>query len=385
MFPPRHAGASTQAIELSKFLRNENVESFFFAADFDHSPVCEKYQNIPIYRFKTTQTSRLGYFLYALKVLYKLIILRNQYDIIHFHSTKPFYFLVIILSKFLRKRTVMTFTLLGNDDPSCLKEQSLLWRIEGMMTKYLDRIVCISTALKNSCLAARLPESKLVKIPYGVDVNRFSPLKNTTEIKQYRRRLKLPTEAFIACFIGRICRRKGCDLLFDAWERIQEENKKALLLLVGPYDQNPYFVDEEDFAFASRVQKLVRERNAKNIVFAGQVGHEQINEYLSISDLFVFPSKSEGFGIVLIEAMASGIPVISTKIEGTTEDIIDNEEVGVIVNDRDGERFANEIIKLIRNRRRRSKLGENGIKKAQEKFSMGLIAKQHRSLYENIV
>jgi len=380
-FPPAHGGAGKQALTLAKALRREGIDCEFISLDWGNSPKFKYMEGFRVIRFNTVKPVRWHYLLFVLQIVLRLIKERANYDIVHFHSIWPFSFLVFAVCKLLKKPVIVKLTLLGHDDPRSLRKNSFLWRVEGSFLKYADRIICLSTALKRSCLNAGIPLSRLASIPNGVDTTIFTSI-SSKEKKILRRSLKLPDDAIIVSFIGRVCLRKGCDLLFDAWDELLKNNSKTMLLMIGPYETKDNFPQKENM-FGLRLKKLTENSSSKNIIFLGQ--RHSVADYLRASDIFAFPSRAEGFPSAVIEAMACGLPVIALRIKGLTKDLIEHGKDGIIVEKPEASYLAREIIHLIDNIELRKQLSENAIRKARSQFSINLVAKQYKDLYENLL
>jgi glycosyltransferase involved in cell wall biosynthesis len=383
-FPPMFAGGARHALELARALRaHGRVESFFIVANLRSSPRSEMYEGFPVYRYTPFGPSRIRYLTFALQVCRKLLAEKNSIDLVHLHSTRPFFFLILALARLLKKPIVQCPTLLGHDDPMSLGKKSFLWRVEGWSYRRYGKIICKSTGVKESCLQAGLPESLLVLIPGAVPCaeadSPFRPVHDAKEIHETRKSLGLPLDAFIATFVGNIQERKGSDMLFDAWEYLLKAGRlPGHLLMVGPYP------DDTD-GFGARMKPVLEKAREYQIIFTGQVSYAEVPNYLRASDCFVFPSKREGLSKAVIEAMACGLPVICTRIPGVTDDMIDDGEDGVIVADRDPVELARAILKIKEDGALRKKLSANAIEKVRRKFSIADVAGRHLALYRELL
>jgi glycosyltransferase involved in cell wall biosynthesis len=381
-FPPLPAGGARHALELAKALRGHGVESFFIVANLRNSPRYETYEGFPVCRFTPRGFSRIRYVTFALQVCKKLWAEKNDLGVIHLHSVRPFYFFILLLAKTLKKPIVLGPTLMGHDDPMTLKKKPFLWRIEGGLYRNYDKIICKSTAVRESCAKAGIPEAKLVSIPGAVPCaaadSPFRPPRGLEEVQEIRKSLGLPLDSFIATFVGNIQERKGSDLLFEAWEGLSKARRlPGHLMLVGPYPRG-------GDGFGARVQPVLEKARENSILFTGQVDYAEVPRYLRASDCFVFPSKREGLSKAVIEAMASGLPVICTKIPGVTDDLIDDGEDGIIVANRDPVELADAILRVKADGALRKKLSSNAIDKVRRKFSLADVTRRHLQLYNEL-
>ena len=162
------------------------------------------------------------------------------------------------------------------------KERSLI-DIEIQEHKEADIIVAASTFTKNSLIENGVDENKIKLNPYGVDCElfRYKPVKKNEKIR------------FL--FVGGITIRKGVPLLLKAWQQIN--SKDAELILVG-------WGDEKIIESLSKY---------KNVKFLGKINHRNLPAIFSSANVFIFPSYFEGFGLVILEALSAGLPVITTE------------------------------------------------------------------------
>ncbi len=174
-----------------------------------------------------------------------------------------------------------------------------------------DHIFVASFITKKSLLEIGIDEEKITVIPYGAPIEDFKPLPKKDDL-------------FRVLYVGRISTRKGIQYLIPAWEQLKLNN--AELCLVG---SNLF-----PTGWLEQYQDICRH--------VPSVPHIFLNEYYSQGSVFVFPSLMEGFGLVILEAMACGIPVITTPNTGGL-DIIDDGVDGFIVPIRDVEALKDRI------------------------------------------
>ena len=174
-----------------------------------------------------------------------------------------------------------------------------------------DCVVVISSAM-----ARQLEEigvsTRIEVIPPGVDLQRFRPVESESEKKRLRRELGLNPDSEIMLSVGGIVPRKGTDALVKAFALIAQERPEAHLVLVGPRQD----LSREEFrGFQRQLQTTISAANVSDRVhFTGSVSN--VEDYMRAADMFVFPSRREGFGNVVAEAMACAIPVVVTPFLG---------------------------------------------------------------------
>jgi glycosyltransferase involved in cell wall biosynthesis len=219
------------------------------------------------------------------------------------------------------------------------KLRNLLMMMEKITCRCATHVVSVSKGVADVMVQDGLcPKEKMRVVGYGsaggVDMERFNPDKAECDV---RNELKITTDAFVFAFVGRIVKDKGINELVAAFDHINKKYPNAHLLLVGPVEtvQNP--VDECTFRTI--------EKN-ENIHAVGM--QNDVRPYLKASDAFILPSYREGFGMVLIEAGAMGLPCITTDITGCNEIIVPGEN-GAIIEPRNMEALREEMEKWLMN------------------------------------
>jgi len=190
----------------------------------------------------------------------------------------------------------------------------------------------------------------------GVDLHRFNQTRfSSTEIKEIKCKMHLDEDTFIFLFVGRVTEDKGIYELLRATNQLLAEGYDIALLIVGPFEQKV----EQD------IRPLARELCGDKAKFMGFC--KEPERFMAISDVLCIPSYREGFGTVVIEAGALGIPAIGTKIYGLTDAIVDG-ETGILVEPKNVNQLVDAMKSLVTNKPLRDVLGENAKKRAIDKF-----------------
>jgi glycosyltransferase involved in cell wall biosynthesis len=201
---------------------------------------------------------------------------------------------------------------------------------------------------------------KIVVIPNGVNLKKFSGFED---------KLTLEGDPAIL-YLGRLSTIKGVDVLVKAIARLQSELPNMKLHLVGS-------------GYMSAFQLLVKEKKIEKFaVFHGKVAHSIIQQYYRSADICVCPSIHEGFGLVTIEAMASGIPLIASNIRSFRE-IISNGKNGMLFEPGNDEALAKIILALYKDSDLRKKISEAALKSAA-KYDWENIAERYIALYKGL-
>ena len=157
----------------------------------------------------------------------------------------------------------------------------------------------------------------------------------------------------------------------EAFARIVPAFRNVIFLMVG-----------KDSGTMEATKARVRERGIEGSVrFVGS--RTDVPDLLRASDLFVHPSREEGFSNAILEAMAAGLPVVACHVGGNPEAVVDG-ETGWLVPPRDPERFAGAMAELIADESKRKTFGEAGLRRATERFSLDRMVKEMESLYESL-
>lgn len=187
------------------------------------------------------------------------------------------------------------------------------WKIEhkNREVELADHIFVASSFTQRSLLDIGVPHSKITVIPYGAPIDYFEPRPKQDSI-------------FRVMFAGQVSTRKGAHYLLQAWQELRLPDSE--LLLVG--------INQLPSDWLAKYSDRVR--------MTGSVPHSTLNEYYSSANVFVFPSLVEGFGLVLLEAMACGIPIITTPNTAGSDIITDGVE-GFIIPIRDIEALKTKL------------------------------------------
>jgi glycosyltransferase involved in cell wall biosynthesis len=253
-------------------------------------------------------------------------------------------------------------------------------RYRFRLLSLMDRFLAISKPICESYRRAGLPMAKLEYIPQGVDVQRFAPANRHTK-ERLKTRLGLSHSKQIVTFVGTILERKGVDLLVNAWVTVQQLHPEALLLLVGQDTFGEHDVNRNQLeAFVRRVKRIIASTKT-NVLFTGRV--DNVEDYLRCSDVFVLPSRQEGFGNVILEAMACAVPPIVSHMDGVSGETVSNTMNGLIV---DGEqRLAKAICQLLIQPELARKMGTAAREEVIRRFSLHDIAAQYVRMYNSIL
>ena len=214
--------------------------------------------------------------------------------------------------------------------------ESVTWRYMHWFYGQLDTVFVNSEEYRHSWIKRGFEPEKLKILPRGLDTELFHPSRR--DPKFWDKFGKTNGEVRLL-YVGRVSREKDLDILVQAYRRLCDEKIPVQLLVVG---HGPY---------AQALSKAVPEA-----LFTGYLGGKELAAAYASADIFVFPSTTDTFGNVIIEAQASGVPVIVSDSGGPKE-LVDNESNGLVTKSHDAEDFARAIRELVVNADKRKAMG----------------------------
>ena len=237
-----------------------------------------------------------------------------------------------------------------------MKKKVLIF-MEKITSKYAHQVICISESVKEMGLEYKLfSKAKGIVIhkgsSNGISLERFNP-QNINPDKTLKLKQELDLEdKFVYGYVGRLVDRKGINELFEAFSKLYSQNNQLQLLFVG----SPEYEQIND---KSLMEKM---KSHPGIRLAGS--QKDVPLYLSVMDVFVLPAWWEGFGNVLVQAAAMGLPVISTTGTGT-RDAVEIDFNGILVAPKSVSELTDAMEKLYHDTELREKLGQNGVEWAK--------------------
>jgi D-inositol-3-phosphate glycosyltransferase len=225
---------------------------------------------------------------------------------------------------------------------------------------------------------------KIDVIPCGTDVSTFRPISKADA----RKRLGISAKEKVVLYVGRFDKRKGIETLVRATAELRSQLEQGeeidpqhlKLLIVGGSDPQ-----EADGAERRRIEEIVSELDlAANTDFVGMVGHDRLALYYTAADVCAIPSHYEPFGLVAIEAMACGTPVVASNVGGLKFTVI-SEETGLLVPPQNVSEFARAIGRILTDEVWARKIRRQASTRVQENFSWTGVAIQLSDLYRQLL
>jgi phosphatidylinositol alpha-mannosyltransferase len=288
----------------------------------------------------------------------EMTLRKEKFDILHFHNFSfPSGLQFLLSPSTFKTLNILTFHSDVERSNFLNNFPQLLDLFVGFCNWRFDGIIFVSeVALK---IFAKYKKPKTI-IPNGVDLTEFHP-----GVKKIKRFLDGKINLL---FVGRIEERKGLIYLLKSFEILQRKFSNLRLIIVG------------DGPEKENCQKFVQENKLQNVLFEGEREND-LPSYYASSHIFCAPSiYGETFGLVLLEAMASGLPVVAFANQGYQELLRGKKTEDFLVEPKDYKSFAKKLEILIKSESLRKEMGEWGIKEAQ-KYSWSRIAERVLEFY----
>jgi glycosyltransferase involved in cell wall biosynthesis len=342
-------------------------------------PSFERISGVPVYRLpvlyigKTTKPRPLYKIIVSLSAV--RMILREKPDVVHFQGANEVLQAIIVFfaSIFSGSKTVLT--------THGLHEQIRLFRKRGVSRWVNEAFLRIALGMANNVIALSnsdiaplsflgVPLAKIYIIPNGIDLSKYSP---SPLGSQPAGRSLVPDGPFVLC-VARIRENKGIESLMKAAANIISKRPDVKFVVVGNRSES----------YALKLDRLSEKLGLeKNFLFTGYVKDESdVIELYKAACAFVLPSFMESLPLVLLEALASGLPVVATRVGGIPELISSSEGILVAPGDVDG--LSSSLLFLLENDAARIRMGQNARKKA-ESYSWRKIGQRTISLYAKLL
>lgn len=372
-FPPLGGGAGNA----SYYLLNEYAKISSVQVDFITASIDEKYhhlkigENVSVHRLPIgknaanihyqTKKDLISYTWKAYWFARKLAK-KNNYDLTHSFFTVPCGFISMLLKWEFKLPYIIS--LRGSDVPGYSERFVGLyrWVTPTILKIWKDAafVIANSQGLKDLALKSN-PQKEIGVIYNGIDTKEFFPAGE-----------KRDKDKFTIICVSRVTPRKGIRFLVQAFKLLSGRYEQVRMVIAGDGNEKKSL---EDLVMSLGLKERVE--------FLGVVPHENVLEHYQRADIFVLPSLNEGMSNVMLEALATGLPVVATDTGGTKELLTDGLN-GLVVRMRDADDLAEKIEKLILNPELKNSMSQES-RKLAEKLSWDIVARQYIDLYGKTV
>lgn len=247
------------------------------------------------------------------------------------------------------------------------RNQALYAFLDRMAAKYQQQLIAISKAIGEWLVEVeRLPAHKMQLVHYAIDMDKFRPSTPATQ-----ELLNIPKP--IIGTVTRLLHQKGVHVLLDAFAKCLETYPKASLVIVGDGPVRRQLEEQ------SRTLSIAAQTH-----FLGHVAHPTLGDILEAFDIFAFPTFGEGFGLVLLEAMTSGKPVVASKVMAIPEIVIDG-ETGLLVPPDNADALGQALLKLMSDPSKCQQFGTAGRHRVEAEFTVDRMVQKTIGIYERVV
>jgi len=364
---PTYGGSGVIATELGKelALRGHQVHIISYALPFKLSQYVE---NIFFHEVETSNYPLFEFPLYSLTLASKMIEVAEfeNLDLLHVHYAIPHATSAFLAKQIINgKRDLKVVTTLHGTDITLVGLEPSFLPLVKFSIDQSDGVTAVSRFLKEKTITNYSSNTEIEVIPNFVDTEKFKPSAKS----EFRDRIAPNGEKVLVHTSNFRVVKRVTDVI-----RIFEKVHKIIpskLMLVG------------DGPDRSECERLCRQLDiCENVKFLGK--QEGLVEILTSSDVFLIPSQSESFGLAALEAMAAGLPVVSSSVGGLPE-LVKHNETGFIAEIGDIDRMAKYVIDLLTNERKYERFSQNARKRAVEEFDISKIVPIYESFYNKVL
>ena len=370
---PAIDGPATVIHEIASRLAKKGHEVHVFCSDSDkHKKIKQKEEvldGVKIHRLNNW--FQIGFATFFPSVFLKLM--KEDFDIIHSHVSGHSYHFFSSLVRMIKKTPHVHTTHccwtsgLGRSKLSAF----LVWldykTVLPFSFYYSDRIIAITPWELDEIAKYNSNKNKVTVIPNGMDSVLLKKINNN----DFRKSYGIPEDVKLVLFFGRLNPTKGVDKLAEAAVSITSARKDIHFAFVGP-----------DEGMMNKVIEI--SKGNSNIHIMGPIrGKDKIAAMFQASDLYALPSYREGLPLTMFEAMASGLPIVTTNVAGNKE-IVEHGKNGVLVEPKSSRAVAHAVMYLLDNSRLRNSMRRNNLN-AVKQYDWKHVSRQYVSVYEDVV
>ena len=377
-FPPRVVGGIARHCEgLAKALVQQNHEVHLFTLDFPGSPNYEEMDGVKVYR-TSTELGHPNFLTWVL--LFNHFLTKRMadvsrsvdFDVIHVHDWLAA-FSGITFKHYLKKPMVLTVhsTEIGRAQGLRSPDSFSINGIEWWATYEADRVIVCSQSMKNEIGGHfNLPLDKVDVIPNAIDPTKYQTFVDRGAVRQ--RYGVGYGEKLILC-VGRLVPQKGIEYFIRAIPSIAKRYPEAKFIIVG-----------EGWSRDILEAEARASGQGRKIQFTGFASDKEVINLMTSADVLVVPSVYEPFGIVALEGMASGVPVVASQVGGLSE-VIEHNRTGLFVYPRSPESIAWGIDRVLSDPDHAKWLTENAKEKLHKAYSWEAVAMKTVEVYRKVV
>lgn len=331
--------------------KNEEVFGNFVAQQVERLSK-QGVEFLKVVRRSKTLTSYLPFFFRAL-----FYLIGRKYHLIHAH-----YGFHSAITTLVYKKAPLIITCHGSDVLIEPYRNIVYCWLQFITLKKATHLIAVSNHLKKILISQlKIKRKRISVISCGVDTNLFKPLEEKGKIKE---KLNLPKDKKIILFVGGVSYNKGVDVVVECAKRM----KKVLFVLIGKQKT-------EGGEFLKKIPP--------NCYVVGEVPHKTMPLWLNVSEIFLLPSRTEGIPVSLLEALACGIPAITSRVGGIPE-VMEEGKTGWMIPIEEIEVIVHKIEDLLQDEKKRYYMGQYGRTHILKNFDQKIITQKIYNLYHKL-
>lgn len=240
--------------------------------------------------------------------------------------------------------------------------------LDSLTVRHADRIIAVSEKIARQMRMAGIKSQKICVIENGVNLDRFV---GNEAANLMRESLRIKKDVPVVGTVGALTKEKGHMYFLNAALKVKRVFPEAVFLFVGDGRERPNLEKATSYLGIQ-----------DNVIFAGM--RKDVPEILSILDVFVLPSLSEGLPMALLEAQAAKVPVIATRV-GAIPDVLQNGVTGILVPPKEPQAIAEAIIMILSDKQLASGIAQKGFERVRDNFSSQKMACKYLCLYKELI
>jgi len=372
-FDPK-GGDSCRIVEIAHEARIRlGLRPIIISMRMNGQPKTECIEGIEVVRTVRQSGFSWNDLVYALSVCRQIHRRHASIAVLHINSPGMESVLVIRAAHRYGIRVVIQMTLMGCDNPQTLCQFRRYTRpVARMLVRRLgeaDAILGLSKALVDCGIEFGWPSERVTCSAMAKDPALFRPGNGDREKFGLRDKLQIPRECVAVAYVGYLSKRKGTDILIKAWGDIISRFPNAILLLAGAFGKRGDISPEWFHVLSPSAYRLL-----------GVLSRTEVAELLRAADIFVFPTRREGFGAVLLEAVMCGLPVVASYLPGITDMMVRDGGNGFLCEPGDADSLMRSLQRMIQSAELRSAMGRESSKIAKN-FYPDVIWPVYRKAY----
>ncbi|MFC1866772.1 glycosyltransferase family 4 protein [Thermodesulfobacteriota bacterium] len=304
--------------------------------------------------------------------LFQLWKRRSQYDLVHGSLLMESGMVCAFAAMLFHKPSLVKLGSAGIYGDVQRAYKNSLKRLLKKLYTHINKFVCLTHEIEiELSTSLGINNIKLIRIPNGVDIDFYFPATEEEKLK-LKRSFGLDKHGTLALFAGRLEVKKRLNFLLDAWRIVcQDNNNHPHLVIIG---EGSLRKELDEY-----VHKLKLDRR---VTFYGESG--EIASLMRAADIFILPSVSEGIANVLLESMATALPIVATDTVGNNE-ILAHRKSALLFSENRRDKLAESILYLLKNPESAQKIGAAGRKTVEKKYCIQRIAEAYSALYLKLI